>query len=89
MTMQTICLCVCVCASVCVSRWASGAHGIQNSIWKNRHWNQAQKSYCIKTGHAEARGSIFDIEEEEDMDEPHYAIKGTPTPGSSADVWLL
>lgn len=46
-------------------------------------------SYCIKAGHAEARWSIFDVEEEEDVDEPHDAIKGTPTPGASADVWLL
>lgn len=45
--------------------------------------------YCIKTGHAEARGSIFDIEEEEDVDEAHDAIKSTPTPGAGADVWLL
>lgn len=46
-------------------------------------------SYCIKAGHAEARGSVFDVEEEEDVDESHDAIKGTPTPGTSADVWLL
>lgn len=46
-------------------------------------------TYCIKTGHAEARGSVFDIEEEEDVYKPHDAIEGTPTPGTSADVWLL
>lgn len=46
-------------------------------------------SYCIKAGHAESRGPIFDVEEQEDVDESHDAIKGTPTPGASADVWLL
>ena len=46
-------------------------------------------SYCIKAGHAEAWGSVFDVEEKEDVDEPHDGVKGTPTPRAGADVWLL
>lgn len=46
-------------------------------------------SYGVKTGHAKARGSVLNVEEEEDVDQPHDAIKGAPTPGAGADVWLL
>lgn len=46
-------------------------------------------AYRIKAGHAEARGSVFDIEEEEDVNESHDAVKGAPTPGTGADVRLL
>lgn len=45
--------------------------------------------YCIKTAHAEARRPVLYVEEEEDVDETHDAIKGTPTPWAGADVWLL
>lgn len=71
--MQIICVCVYTC--VCVTAATRK--------------KQQVTSYCVKAGHAEARRSIFDVEEEEDMDQPHDAVKGTPTPGAGADVWLL
>lgn len=46
-------------------------------------------SYCIEAGHAKARGSVFDVEEEEDVDKPQNAVKGTPAPVTSANVGLL
>lgn len=53
------------------------------------NFTDQKSTYRIKAGHAKARRSVFDVEKEEDVDEPHDAIKGTPTPGTSADVWLL
>ena len=46
-------------------------------------------SHCIEAGHAVARGSVLDVEEEEDVDEPHDGVEGAPAPRAGADVGLL
>lgn len=53
------------------------------------HFTYQKPPYCIKAGHAVTGGSILNVEKEEDVNQPHDAVKGRPTPGTGADVWLL
>ena len=47
------------------------------------------RTYHVEAGHAKARGSVFDVEEEEDVDQSQRDVEQAPAPGSGADFRLL
>lgn len=95
--MQTVC-CARACMCVCRCPLFCGTHCCAINIRFQRGTNKKHKlplkprvsrAHRVETGHAESRGSVFDIEEEEDVNKSHDAVEGTPAPGTRADVRLL
>ena len=50
---------------------------------------QSDGTHRVEANNVVARGSVLDVEEEEDVYQSHDGVEGPPAPGARADVWLL